>query len=236
MDGATPRAAELWPWVYGQENWQTNTQGFIPELPALDVDVWALLDRNGAWSFAATLDRILSELGSLVPDDVTITVDESKGPIFIDSRAFIEPGSHFIGPCYIAPEAVIRHAAYVREYSWICWQALLGHASEIKHSVLLPNAKAPHFNYVGDSIIGSDANLGAGVKLSNLRNDGGQVILRVGEHTIPSGLRKFGALIGDGSQLGCNSVTNPGVILSPACMVHPNTTVTGVHPSESVLR
>ena len=231
-----PSAEELWPWMAAESAaWNIQDRGVIPVLPRHDIEPWALLDKDSSWSFKPLLDATLNSLGSNIPEGLNISFDESKGPVHIDPRAIVEPGAHFIGPCYVAPEAIIRHGAYIRENSWICWKALLGHASEIKHSVLLPKAKAPHFNYVGDSIIGSEANLGAGVILSNLRNDGGQVILRSGTHRIPSRLRKFGALIGDNSQLGCNTVTNPGSILSPGCMVHPNTTVTGVFPNDSIL-
>jgi bifunctional N-acetylglucosamine-1-phosphate-uridyltransferase/glucosamine-1-phosphate-acetyltransferase GlmU-like protein len=103
----------------------------------------------------------------------------------------------------------------------------------VKHSILLPGAKAPHFNYVGDSILGKAVNLGAGVKLSNLRNDGAEVFLRIGDAHRSSGLRKFGAILGDGCQLGCNAVTNPGTILGCNSTVWPNVTVTGVHGENS---
>ncbi|DAC48643.1 MAG TPA: hypothetical protein D7H92_02985, partial [Candidatus Poseidoniales archaeon] len=111
-----------------------------------------------------------------------------------------------------------------------------GHATETKHAILLPGAKAPHFNYVGDSILGKGANLGAGTKLSNLRNDGGEVHLRHGGQRIPSGLRKFGAVLGEGVATGCNSVMNPGVVLGCNSVVWPNVTVTGVHEADSLHR
>ncbi len=231
-----PSADELWPWIASEvDGWDETERGEIPRLPQWDIEPWAFIDKESSWSFVPALEALLSAFGTNVPQGLDITVDETKGLVHIDERASIEPGSHFIGPCYIAPGATVRHGAYVREYSWICWGALLGHSSEIKHSVLLPKAKAPHFNYVGDSIIGSDANLGAGVILSNLRNDGGEVIVRSEGHRLASRLRKFGALIGDGVQLGCNTVTNPGVILAKQCMAHPNSTVTGVHPEGTVL-
>jgi bifunctional N-acetylglucosamine-1-phosphate-uridyltransferase/glucosamine-1-phosphate-acetyltransferase GlmU-like protein len=125
----------------------------------------------------------------------------------------------------------IRHGAYIRQNSWICRDAVVGHCSEVKHSILLPGAKAPHFNYVGDSILGGSVNLGAGVKLSNLRNDGGEVFTRLNGERIGTGLRKFGAILGEGCQLGCNSVTNPGVVLGPNSMVAANSTITGIHQS-----
>jgi len=164
-----------------------------------------------------------------------VSIDSSMGPVHIHESATIEPSVHIIGPAYIGPCAVIRHGAYIREFSWICGGALVGHSSEVKHSVLLPGAKAPHFNYVGDSILGPDVNLGAGVKLSNLRNDSGEVHTRIDAKRVATGLRKFGAILGEGCQLGCNAVTNPGVVLGPRCMVMPNTTVTGVHSPDSTI-
>ena len=125
----------------------------------------------------------------------------------IEAGAVIEPSTHFIGPCFVGKGATIRHGAYIRENAWICSHALVGHCSEVKHSILLPYSKAPHFNYVGDSILGKSVNLGAGVKLSNLRNDGTEVYLRIEKSRVDSGLRKFGAILGEGCQLGCNAVT-----------------------------
>ena len=156
-----------------------------------------------------------------------VSIDSSNGPVHIHDTI----GLCTFGPAYIGPCAVIRHGAYIR----ICGGALVGHASEVKHSILLPGAKAPHFNYVGDSVLGPDVNLGAGVKLSNLRNDGGEVHTRIDGERFATGLRKFGAILGEGCQLGCNAVTNPGVVLGPRCMVMPNTTVTGVHASDSTI-
>ena len=208
-------------------------------------DLWPSLDEalgrqpcfpsGPVWSVLPTLKGqmidMLTDVGSLERDGVYI--DSSKGPVHIHSTAIIESSVHIIGPAYIGANTTIRHGAYIREYSWICDGALVGHASETKHSVLLPDSKAPHFNYVGDSILGPNVNLGAGVKLSNLRNDGGEVhVILDGERT-PSGLRKFGAILGEDVQLGCNAVTNPGVVLGMRCMVMPNTTVTGIYDSDS---
>ena len=148
----------------------------------------------------------------------------------------IAGGGRIEGPCYVGAGAELRHAAYLRGDSWICAGAVVGHATEVKHSVLLPGAKAPHFNYVGDSLLGGDVNLGAGVKLSNLRNDGRNVLVRGLGDPVDSGLRKFGAILGEGTGLGCNAVTNPGVVLGMRCNVWPNVTVSGAHPAGSVLR
>ncbi len=214
---SAPVAEELWPSL--DEN--VGRQPCFPSGP-----VWSILP-----TLKGQMADMLADIGSKEREEVSI--DSSKGPVHIDASATIEACVHIIGPSYIGPNATIRHGAYIREYSWICADSLVGHASETKHSVLLPGAKAPHFNYVGDSVLGPNVNLGAGVKLSNLRNDGGEVHTRIDGERISTGLRKFGAIIGEDSQLGCNAVTNPGVVLGPRCMVLPNTTVTGIYDADS---
>ncbi len=225
-----PSASELFPSLYS-----TNThEGFCPTLPNSDA-VFTFLQPKSPNGLKAQLLSVLEGFSSSPqnPIDSGATLDESQGKVIVETSARIEVGAHLIGPCYVGPEAEIRHGAYVRPFSWICAEAVVGHASEIKHAVLLPGAKAPHFNYVGDSILGKGVNLGAGTKVSNLRNDGGEVQLRIEGERVGSGLRKFGAILGEGCQLGCNSVTNPGVILGCNSVVWPNITVTGVHGAES---
>ncbi|MGB1568053.1 MAG: hypothetical protein ACPHBQ_06210, partial [Candidatus Poseidoniaceae archaeon] len=134
---------------------------------------WSLLNPNNPAGLKSLLDAKLSTLGSNHPQHVEfVTIDERKGVVHVEEGAIVEPHVHLIGPCLIEANATVRSHAYVREYTWMMAGSLLGHASESKHSLFLPGAKAPHFNYVGDSILGSNVNLGAGVKLSNLRNDG----------------------------------------------------------------
>ena len=166
-----------------------------------------------------------SRLG-LISQIVEITGAEDG--ILIDESAVIGEFVKIEGPCIIGPNAIIKHSAFLRAGSWICEGAVVGHSSEIKNSVLLPNSKAPHFNYVGDSIIGIEANLGAGAKLSNVRNDRREVFVTLSDgERFGSGLRKFGAILGDNCQLGCNVVTNPGTIMAPGSMIDPNETVGG---------
>ena len=199
----------------------------------IENPVWELLDKSNPDGMANQLKVLLQGLGShLLNLHPSITIDESKGPVHIVDGELIGPSVHIEGPSYIAGE--VRHGAYVRSHSWICRGAVVGHASEVKHSLLLPGAKAPHFNYVGDSILGSGVNLGAGCKLSNLRNDGREI--RIHNLGLDTGLRKFGAILGEDVQIGCNAVCNPGTILGIGCNVWPNVTVSGGHPSNSVLR
>ena len=198
-----------------------------------DDPVWVLLDKSNPNGLANQLEFLLQGLGSNTRDlHESITIDETKGAVHIVDGALIGPSVHIEGPSYISGE--VRHGAYVRSHSWICRGAVVGHATEIKHSLLLPGAKAPHFNYVGDSILGNGVNLGAGCKLSNLRNDGREI--RIHNLGVDSGLRKFGAILGEDVQIGCNAVCNPGTILGSGCNVWPNVTVSGGHPSGSVLR
>ena len=172
-------------------------------------------------------------LGKSLRSQIEDFVGAENG-IFVHEDASIGEFVRIEGPCYIGAGAEIRHAAYIRGGSWICENAIVGHATEIKNSLLLPRSKAPHFNYVGDSILGFGVNLGAGTKLSNVRNDRGRIFVRLwGGEKIDTGMNKLGALIGDGSQLGCNVVTNPGALIGPNSMIIPNSTVTGLRWDQS---
>ena len=199
----------------------------FPGISKLDGGVVPYWDNpDEPWTILSQTEKgIVSQLTRLVGSDDGVIIHPSAK---IGDYVRIE------GPCYIGAKAEIRHSAYLRKGSWICEGAIVGHSSEIKNSVLLPGSKAPHFNYVGDSILGFGVNLGAGVKLSNVRNDGRSVIVTMEDgERIETGLRKLGSLIGDHSQLGCNVVTNPGAILAPSSMVSPNETVTGWFETKS---
>ncbi len=196
--------------------------------------VWEILNPSSNFSLKSQLDEMV--------ENKKVNFERYKrdgSAILIHNSAKVGKGVVIEGPTYIGPNVVIRPGAYIRPYSWICDGSVVGHCSEVKHSILLPGSKAPHFNYVGDSILGMEVNLGAGCKLSNLRNDGRQVILRdgkTGEIIGESGLRKFGAILGEKTQIGCNVVTNPGVILGPKCNVWPNVTVNGIYSEGSVIK
>lgn len=223
-----------WPEVCFASNLFSLGDGAVcPSLPEGEP-VWMMLDPQADSNLKSQLANLLASLDD--GQDVELsgaTCDTSKGPVYVHAGAKVEPSVHLIGPCYVGDGAVLRHGAYIRENSWICANSVVGHCSEVKHSVLLPGAKAPHFNYIGDSILGAGVNIGAGVKLSNFRNDGKTINLRIGEEKISSGLRKFGAILGDGCLLGCNTVTNPGVVLGKDSMSLANSTITGVHPQNS---
>lgn len=145
------------------------------------------------------------------------------GAVFVGEGAIIEPTAFIQGPCYIGPEAEIRHGAYIRGNVYVGKKAVVGHTSEVKGSVLFDHAKAAHFAYVGDSILGYNVNLGAGTKLANLKLRGSEVSFihpDTGVRT-QTGLRKFGAILGDECETGCNSVLSPGSLLLPHTAVMP---------------
>lgn len=169
-----------------------------------------------------------------------------KGPVVIEAGAVIEPGVYIIGPAYIGRGVVVRHGAYIREDVILMDGAILGHASEAKNALFLPGAHAPHFAYVGDSILGRGVNLGAGTKLSNLgilsdkdpaTGKRPTIRLNVGDREYDTGLTKFGAILGDGVQTGCNAVLNPGCIVGPRTLIYANASLRkGYHPADSIIK
>ncbi len=157
--------------------------------------------------------------------------------ISIGKGVLIESGAMIKSPSILGDCCEVRQAAYLRGYCLAGNRCVLGHATEIKHSIFLNDAKAGHFAYLGDSILGTDSNLGAGTKFANLKMVKGNVIIRFNGERIDTGRRKFGAILGDGSQTGCNSVTNPGTIFGKNCMLMPNTTSPGgYHQEKSLIR
>lgn len=157
--------------------------------------------------------------------------------IALGKGVLIESGAMIKSPSIIGDFCEIRQAAYLRGYCLAGKRCVLGHATEIKHSIFLNDAKAGHFAYLGDSILGTNTNLGAGTKFANLKMVAGNIIIRLNGERIDTGRRKFGAILGDGSQTGCNSVTNPGTIFGRNCMLMPNaTSAGGYHPEKSLIR
>lgn len=160
------------------------------------------------------------------------------GPdIAIGPGVLIEPGAFIKGPVIIGANTEIRQGAYVRGTCLFGARCVVGHVTETKNAIFLDDAKAGHFAYLGDSILGNRVNLGAGTKLANLRFLGGEVSVRTPDGPVATGLRKLGAILGDDVQTGCNSVTNPGTLMAPKTMLMPNTTSpSGFHPRGTILR
>lgn len=157
--------------------------------------------------------------------------------IQLGKGVLIESGAMIKGPAVIGDHTEIRQGAYLRGYCLIGKRCVIGHTTEVKHSIFLNDAKAGHFAYLGDSILGNKANLGAGTKFANLRFLPGNVQVRTEKGLLDTGLRKLGAILGDRVQTGCNSVTNPGILIGPDGILMPNTTAnSGFHSPQKIIR
>jgi NDP-sugar pyrophosphorylase family protein len=156
--------------------------------------------------------------------------------VFIGEGTVVEDGVMIKGPAIIGRNCQIRHNAYLREDVVVGDGCVLGNSCEFKNALLFNNAQVPHFSYVGDSILGHKAHLGAGVKISNLKLTPGNIALEWKGKTIDTGLRKFGAMIGDFAEVGCNAVLNPGTVIGRRSLVYPNTNWRGVLPEEHIAK
>ncbi|MBE2223490.1 MAG: glucose-1-phosphate thymidylyltransferase [Anaerolineae bacterium] len=217
----------------------------------LRVPETAVFFENCAFVWEA-IPRIAAHVARLVGDGQTILGEVMPGaylsdrPIYVAEGARIEPGAYVQGPAYIGAGAVVRHGAFVRENVVLLDGAILGHASEAKNSLFLPKAAAPHFNYVGDSILGHAVNLGAGTKLSNLGIMSEKdeltgkrpfIKLMIEDELYDTGLAKMGAILGDGAQTGCNSVLNPGCVIGSNTLVYANVSLRkGYYAPNSIIK
>jgi NDP-sugar pyrophosphorylase family protein len=156
--------------------------------------------------------------------------------VFVGEGTVIDPGAFLQGPAWIGANCHIRHGAYIRENVIIGNGCVVGNSCEFKNCILFDEAQVPHFSYVGDSILGYKAHLGAGVILSNLKLDQTTVVIRHEGETADTGLRKFGAVVGDHVEVGCNSVLNPGSLIGRRSLLYPGTIWKGVLPENSVVR
>lgn len=175
------------------------------------------------WEALSTLSHFLEKkfLGHIGTSLLEGVVLENPEKILIEEGVLIEPGCFIKGPVWIRKGAVIRHGAYIRGPVFLDEGSLVGHATEVKNSIFLKKAHAAHFNYVGDSILGEGCNIGSGVKCANFRLDQGLIRVAVDGKKIETGLRKLGVILGDRSQIGCNSVTSPGTLIGKDCSFFP---------------
>lgn len=156
--------------------------------------------------------------------------------VSIGEGTVLEDGVMILGPAIIGRNCQIRHNAYIRQNVIIGDDCVVGNATEVKNSILFNKAQAPHFNYVGDSILGFQAHLGAGVKISNFKIFPGNITVEIDGQPFDTGLRKFGALLGDECEVGCNAVLSPGSILGRASVIYPNVTWRGVLPERMIVK
>ena len=158
------------------------------------------------------------------------------GKVFIGEGTVVEDGVTIKGPAIIGRNCQIRHNAYIRENVIVGDGCVVGNSCELKNALLFNSCQVPHFNYVGDSILGHKAHLGAGVVLSNFKSLGRSITVMVDGVPLDTGLRKFGALLGDGCDIGCNAVLNPGSIIGRGAVVYPNTNWRGHLPANNIAK
>jgi len=156
--------------------------------------------------------------------------------VFIGEGTVLEDGVMIKGPAIIGKNCQIRHNAYLRENVIIGDDCVVGNSTEIKNSLLFNHAVAPHYNYVGDSILGHRAHLGAGVKISNFKMFPGNIEVEKDGVPFDTGLQKFGALLGDGVEIGCNAVLNPGSIIGRGAVIYPNVFWRGILPANMIAK
>ena len=192
-----------------------------------DVPPWEWLRQIGPALAAFAFDAPLPPLPAGV---------HAEGALWIHPTVRLPPYATLIGPLYIGARSEIRPGAYVRGNLIAGEDCVIGHGAEIKNTLMMDRVHVPHRPYIGDSILGTGAHLGAGVVLSNLRLDQKNVFVRLPDRAVDSGLRKFGAILGDGAEVGCNAVLNPGTLLGPRGLVMPAIAFGGYLPADSVAR
>lgn len=193
-------------------------------------------DLEYPWSILENIDSLFPSKGKIeieIPEGVYL---ENKDLISIGKGTVIEPGAFIKGPCIIGKNCEVRHGAYIRGNVIAEDNCVIGHATEIKNSIMQKGAKAAHFAYVGDCIIGQGVNLGAGVKCANFRLDKSLIKVQSNGKVINTNLRKFGAIIGDDTQIGCNTVLSPGTIIGKNSYVYPCICIGGVFPEKSRIK
>lgn len=200
--------SELFELKSEQLEWRSDVKFFLTEAKY----PWELLGERLRSFILHAVNRVPRDerIQGCVHETAVIEGDD----VVVEPGAVVEAQAYVAGPTYICRGAVVRQGAYVRGDVYICPGAVVGHTTEVKGSLLMYDAKAAHFAYVGNSVLGRSCNLGAGTKLANMRFDHGSVIIRLPDKQLDTGLRKFGAVLGNRSQTGCNSVTNPGTILT----------------------
>jgi len=189
-------------------------------------------------ALAARFDSYLQSWSAWsVESEIPTGVHVLDGPIAVGPKCRIEPGAVLRGPLILGAGCEVRTGAYLRGGVVLGERCVVGAHTELKRAILLDGAHAPHQNYVGDSILGREVNLGAGTILSNVKNIGREVTFRHDREVVRTGLRKLGAILGDGCRTGCNTVLNPGVLMGPGCITYPNATLrSGYYPAHTLVK
>ncbi len=210
-------------------------EAVIKELYNLDETIAAELFEGLTypWEALPKIGEFIIKLGeSLNPDEY-----EKRGEnVWIAKSAKVFDSAYIGGPCIIGKDAEIRQCAFIRGNAIVGEGAVVGNSTELKNVVLFNKVQVPHYNYVGDSILGFRAHMGAGSITSNVKSDKTLVVVKSQDEQIETGLKKFGAMLGDGVEVGCNSVLNPGTVIGRDSNIYPTSCVRGVVPAKSIYK
>lgn len=185
------------------------------------------------WEVLPEISEFIISLGNtLDPDEF----DNPRDNVWIAKDAVVFPSAYICGPCIIDHGAEVRHCAFVRGSAIVGKNAVVGNSTELKNVILFDNVQVPHYNYVGDSVLGYKAHMGAGSITSNVKSDKKLVVVKDPEGFIETGRKKVGAMLGDFAEIGCNSVLNPGTVIGRHSSVYPTSCVRGVVPENSIYK
>lgn len=192
------------------------------------------LIRNSTYPYEVlgSIKDYIVKLGNTLGDDYIRMEDN----IWIHKNAHVFESAYIMGPCIIDDGSEIRHCAFIRGGVIIGKNSVLGNSCEAKNAILFDNVQVPHFNYVGDSILGSHAHMGAGSITSNVKSDKKLVVIKSGDEVLETGIKKVGAFLGDNVEIGCNCVLNPGTFIGPNSRIYPLTSVRGVIKENSIVK
>ena len=185
------------------------------------------------WEVLPEISKFIMKLGESLDAD---KFDKTGENIWIAKSAKVAPTACINGPCIIDEEAEIRHCAFIRGNAIVGKGAVVGNSTELKNVVLFNKVQVPHYNYVGDSVLGFKSHMGAGSITSNVKSDKTLVVVKAKEDQIETGLKKMGAMLGDNVEVGCNSVLNPGTVIGRNSNVYPTSCVRGCIPAEHIFK
>ncbi len=185
------------------------------------------------WEVLPKIGEFILELGATLDPEKY----EKRGEdIWIARDAVVFPSAYIKGPCIIGSGAEVRHCAFIRGNAIVGSGAVVGNSTELKNVILFDGVQVPHYNYVGDSILGYKAHMGAGSITSNVKSDKKNVVIKDGDRRIETGRKKVGAMIGDGAEIGCGSVLNPGTVIGRHTNVYPLSSVREAVPADSIYK
>ena len=207
----------------------------IKNLYDLEETIAAPLFEGGVypWELLPKISAFILELGRTLPKERFTQVKEN---VWIAVSAKVAPTAFINGPVIIDEEAEVRHCAFIRGNAIVGKGAVVGNSTELKNVILFNKVQVPHYNYVGDSILGFKAHMGAGSITSNVKSDKTLVVVKNGEEQMETGLKKFGAMLGDYVEVGCNSVLNPGTVIGRNSNIYPTSMVRGCIPEKSMYK